>query len=136
MQDPQGDSAGRIRDLVINVEDGKIAEASIGVGGFFGIREKLASVDWQSLSFPAGEDFARINMSSDQLKGVAYSKDEYWERLGFAGEQPTDELRREQDRLRQERDLMKKDQDRLHKDRMEHPEGTTTPQPPAGGTQY
>jgi sporulation protein YlmC with PRC-barrel domain len=86
IRDNAGESAGSIRDLLIASSDGRIREATVSVGGVAGVGAKLASVDWSKVTFTEKQEFAKVNISSDELNRLAYDRKEYWERLGFAGE--------------------------------------------------
>lgn len=80
-----GESAGRIRDLLIVTEDGRIREATVGVGGFLGLGERYASINWTTAILSEGH--VAIGITSDDLEALAYERGEYWENLGFAGEE-------------------------------------------------
>jgi sporulation protein YlmC with PRC-barrel domain len=97
------DQVGTVHDLLIGADDGAIREATVAVtAGFLGIGRKVASVDWDRVQQPeaigteAGK-YIHIDMTEEELKGLAYSESEYWQRLGFGGTPPDVEGRRQED---------------------------------------
>jgi sporulation protein YlmC with PRC-barrel domain len=87
VRDAADQQVGKLRDLLVDLRSHQIVNATVGIGGFIGIGEKLASVDWQSLSIEVTERYASVNMPGDQLRNVAFDASEYWEQLGFAGDE-------------------------------------------------
>ena len=47
--DGLGDSVGSVRDLVLDLERGRVAYAVVASGGFLGVGEKLIAVPWSAL---------------------------------------------------------------------------------------
>lgn len=92
IQDRNGSKVGDLRDLIV-ASDGRIREATLGLGGFLGIGEKLASIPWNNVEFMRGEKYAKVTMTVDEVKGLAYNKDDYWQRLGFGGKSETKDTR-------------------------------------------
>ncbi|MDO5605172.1 MAG: PRC-barrel domain-containing protein [Paracoccus sp. (in: a-proteobacteria)] len=45
-----GDSIGRVNDLIVDAQNGQMIAAIIGVGGFLGIGEKQVAVPWKQLT--------------------------------------------------------------------------------------
>jgi sporulation protein YlmC with PRC-barrel domain len=48
--DTNGDNLGKIEDLMIDLDSGRIAYAALSFGGFLGMSDKLFAVPWQALS--------------------------------------------------------------------------------------
>lgn len=80
---PTDKNVCRIRDLIVVMDQGRIKEATVGVGGVMGVGEKLASVDWSSVKIPTGASYAQVTLSEDDLQKVAFSEKEYWQNAGF-----------------------------------------------------
>ena len=87
VHDTSGGSVARIRDLLVDAGDGHVAEATLGMGGFLGIRERLASIEWTSVRISETGRYAEVLMGATALKGMAYRESDYWQRLGFGGEE-------------------------------------------------
>ncbi len=50
VDNPQGDSLGDLKDIMLDVSTGKVAYAVLSFGGVLGMGDKLFAVPWNSLS--------------------------------------------------------------------------------------
>lgn len=83
VRDDAGTRLGSIEDVVID-DEGQVAYAVIGAGGFLGMGEDLYAVPWTSLRKNEGDDFFSLSMSQSELK-QAYGFDRgNWPALGEA----------------------------------------------------
>jgi sporulation protein YlmC with PRC-barrel domain len=58
VENNQGESVGKIKDIMLNLQDGKIQYLIIEFGGFLGIGEKLFAIPFSALKLNADkEDF-------------------------------------------------------------------------------
>ena len=124
-----GDELGKIEDVMIDQEEGKIAYVVIKFGGFLGIGDKEFAIPWEALSGGQGgspftlkinkeilekaEGFeeGKLPSNRDQLSKTYthYGNKPYWETGGFRGteterqgETETERMNRiERERLRQ-----------------------------------
>ncbi|HEY8240251.1 MAG TPA: PRC-barrel domain-containing protein [Kiritimatiellia bacterium] len=85
VRDSAGKSAGKVRDLLVDLANQRVIAASVASPGFLGFREKLASVTWSAVSIQPAGRFASIRLSADELRGLAYEENAYWQKLGFSG---------------------------------------------------
>jgi sporulation protein YlmC with PRC-barrel domain len=88
-KDTAGQAAGRVRDLLIESDSGRVREVTVGVGGFLGFREDLASLEWSKVTLRPR--YAQLDISTEKLAERCYPKEDYWQRLGFAGEREAHE---------------------------------------------
>ena len=66
----ENENVGKVEDLMIDANDGRIVYAVLSFGGFLGMGSKLFAVPWPSLSFdPAREEFV-LNVDKDKLKSA------------------------------------------------------------------
>jgi sporulation protein YlmC with PRC-barrel domain len=71
----KGQTLGKIEDLVIDIDTGKIMYAILDFGGFLGIGNKLFPVPWESLAALPLEGIFFLNQSKEQLeKAPGYDK--------------------------------------------------------------
>lgn len=65
-----GEEVGKIEELVINVEQGRIEYAALGVGGFLGIGEKMFAVPWRlfTLNYDETKSFFVLDVSKQVLE--------------------------------------------------------------------
>lgn len=67
---PQGESLGKIEDLVIDPMDGRIQYAALSHGTILGLGGKLFAISWDALELnPDGKTFI-LNVSKEQLENA------------------------------------------------------------------
>lgn len=64
----QKEELGDIKDLMIDVESGKIAYAVLDFGGFLGIGNKLFAVPWNALELCAEEKCFCLDVDKQKLE--------------------------------------------------------------------
>ena len=64
----EGKRIGTIRDLVINIDTGRIEYAALEFGGFMGFGDKLFAAPWQSLTAVPADGIFIIDQSEKRLK--------------------------------------------------------------------
>ena len=71
----KGETLGKIENLVVDIDTGKIVYAVLESGGFLGIGEKLFPVPWKSLAALPSEGLFFLNQSKEQMrKAPAFDK--------------------------------------------------------------
>jgi sporulation protein YlmC with PRC-barrel domain len=70
VKNPQGESLGKIDELVIDPHDARIKAAVISVGGILGIGAKSVAVPWDKMTIGSGDDRDTIivAMARDELE--------------------------------------------------------------------
>jgi sporulation protein YlmC with PRC-barrel domain len=66
----QDDSLGRVEDIVVSPETGKIAYLVIGHGGLLGIDEKYAAVPWNDFKSTSGTNLLVLAATKGNLEGA------------------------------------------------------------------
>lgn len=83
VRDPQGESLGTVRDLVIDTKDDRIHYAVMGHGGTLGVGEKLFAIPWDAVAIksltgkPADEGFIVNAQKSALDANMGFSKDNW-----------------------------------------------------------
>lgn len=74
----KGESLGKIEDVMIDTNDGRVAYAVLSFGGFMGMGSKLFAYPWSALQF-RGEDHAVVlDVTKESLeKAPGFSKDNW-----------------------------------------------------------
>jgi sporulation protein YlmC with PRC-barrel domain len=68
VENPQGESLGKIHDLMIDPETGRITYAALSYGSVLGLGGKLFAVSWEALEvMPDGKTFV-LNVSKETLE--------------------------------------------------------------------
>lgn len=78
VKNQQGETIGEIKWVMFDVEDGRVAYAVVGYGGWLGLGEKQAAVPWQSLKADAAERQFTLDVTTDQLKTLPSFAREEW----------------------------------------------------------
>jgi len=80
VKNDKGEEIGTVKDLVLNVENGKVAYAALSFGGFLGFGDKLFAVPWQELRFKFDENETHLvaDLSPEKLKNApGFNKDNW-----------------------------------------------------------
>ena len=64
----KGETLGKIENLVIDIDTGRIVYAVLESGGFLGIGDKLFPVPWKSLAALPSEGIFFLNQSKEQME--------------------------------------------------------------------
>jgi sporulation protein YlmC with PRC-barrel domain len=71
----KGETLGKIEDLVVDIDTGRILYAILDFGGFLGIGSKLFPVPWESLAALPSEGIFFLNQSKEGIeKAPAFEK--------------------------------------------------------------
>jgi sporulation protein YlmC with PRC-barrel domain len=71
VENAKGENLGKIEDVVLDPQDGRVAYAVLSFGGFLGLGEKYFAIPWSALTAKAGEDDTLIlNVDQEKLKNA------------------------------------------------------------------
>jgi sporulation protein YlmC with PRC-barrel domain len=71
----KGETIGKIENLVVDIDTGRIVYAVLESGGFWGVGDKLFPVPWKSLAALPSEGIFFLNQSKEQMeKAPAFDK--------------------------------------------------------------
>ncbi len=77
VKDSQGQSVGKIEELVIDPQEARIKEAVVSVGGFLGIGAKSVAIPWNEVKPAPDGDALVIAMGKEELdKAPSWQKPE------------------------------------------------------------
>ena len=69
---------GKIEDLMIDLENGRVAYAVLSFGGFLGLGNKLFAVPWEALTVKPHEHAFVLNVGKETLeKAEGFDKDDW-----------------------------------------------------------
>jgi sporulation protein YlmC with PRC-barrel domain len=75
---PAGEQLGNLKELVIDLEDGRIAYAVLSFGGFMGMGDKLFAIPWEAL-VPNPQDRTFIlDVEKEVLKEAPGFDKDHW----------------------------------------------------------
>jgi hypothetical protein len=73
-----GEHLGKIEDLMIDLENGRVAYAVLSFGGFLGLGNKLFAVPWEALTVRPQEHAFALNVSRETLENAeGFDKDNW-----------------------------------------------------------
>jgi hypothetical protein len=73
-----GENLGEIKELIIDVEAGRIAYAVLSFGGFLGLGDKFFAIPWNALTFSQPEQIFILNVAREKLEHApGFDKDNW-----------------------------------------------------------
>lgn len=73
-----GENIGDIKEIMLNMQTGKVAYAVLSFGGVLGMGEKLFAVPWSALTLDTEDKSFVLDVSKDQLKALpGFDKDDW-----------------------------------------------------------
>jgi len=73
-----GEDLGRIEDLVIDVQSGRVNYAVLSFGGFLGVAGKLFAVPWEALELDADSHAFILDIEKAALVDAPEAEPMYW----------------------------------------------------------
>jgi sporulation protein YlmC with PRC-barrel domain len=67
VKSPQGETLGKIEEIMIDMEVKRVAYAVLSFGGFWGLGDKWVPVPWDALTFKADEKVLILNIDKEKL---------------------------------------------------------------------
>lgn len=78
IKNPQGESLGDLKDLMVDLGTGKIGYGVVAFGGVLGMGEKLFAVPWDALRVDHEDKCLVLNVSKERLKDApGFDKDNW-----------------------------------------------------------
>ncbi|MCG2578723.1 PRC-barrel domain-containing protein [Dechloromonas sp. XY25] len=74
----QGEDLGEIKDIMIDVRNGKVAYAVLSSGGFLGIGDKLFAIPWSALTLDANQKRFVLDVDKEKLKNAPGFDKHHW----------------------------------------------------------
>ena len=74
----QGENLGKIEDLMIDPEQGRVGYAVLSFGGFLGVGDKLFAVPMQALKLSREDKWFVLDVDKDRLKNAPGFDKNHW----------------------------------------------------------
>jgi sporulation protein YlmC with PRC-barrel domain len=65
-----GETLGKIEELMLDLETGRVAYAVLSFGGFLGMGEKLFAIPFEALKLDASREHFTLDVNKDKLKNA------------------------------------------------------------------
>jgi sporulation protein YlmC with PRC-barrel domain len=78
VKNADGESLGKIEEIMIDRTNGHVAYAVLSFGGFLGVGNKLFAVPWNSLTLNAPDHSFRLDVDKERLENApGFDKDNW-----------------------------------------------------------
>jgi uncharacterized protein YjbJ (UPF0337 family)/sporulation protein YlmC with PRC-barrel domain len=67
---PAGEDLGKIEDIAVDMESGRIVYAVLSFGGFLGFGDKLFAIPWEALKLSSQDDEFILHVSKEALEAA------------------------------------------------------------------
>lgn len=74
----KGEDLGEIKDIMIDVQSGRVAYAVLSSGGFLGVGDKLFAIPWSALTLDADRKCFILDVDKDKLKNAPGFDKHHW----------------------------------------------------------
>jgi len=65
-----GEKLGKIEEIMLDLENGRVAYAVLSLGGFLGMGEKLFAIPFEALKLDASREHFTLDVDKDKLKNA------------------------------------------------------------------
>jgi hypothetical protein len=73
-----GDEVGKVKDIMLDVQGGRIAYVVMSSGGFLGIGDKLMAIPWSALTLDTTRKCFLLSVSSERIKNAPGFDKQHW----------------------------------------------------------
>lgn len=74
----QGEDLGDIKEIMLDVPNGKVSYAVLSFGGFMGMGDKLFAVPWHALTLDTENKCFRLNVPKERLETAPGFDKDHW----------------------------------------------------------
>jgi sporulation protein YlmC with PRC-barrel domain len=92
VSNPNGDSLGKIKELMVDPESGQVVYAVVSFGGILGMGNKLFAIPWQALHWVRDKHQYILNMDEAVLKDAPGFDKKHWPDSSNRWDQLNEEL--------------------------------------------
>ena len=75
---PAGEQLGNLKELVFDLEEGRIAYAVLAFGGFMGMGDKLFAIPWEALVLNPRDQTFILDVDKEVLKEAPGFDKDHW----------------------------------------------------------
>jgi sporulation protein YlmC with PRC-barrel domain len=78
VKNPEGEDLGKIEEIMIDVQNGRVAYAVLSFGGFLGIGNKLFAVPWSALTLDVEDKAFVLDVDKETLEAAPGFDQDDW----------------------------------------------------------
>ena len=75
---PTGEELGNLKELMLDMDAGRINYAVLSFGGFLGLGDKLFAIPWEALTLNAEDHSFTLNVDKEQLENAPGFDQDDW----------------------------------------------------------
>ncbi len=81
VKNPEGEDLGNLEEIMLDVEEGRVAYAVLSFGGILGLGDKLFAIPWGALKVDTEREIFVLDVDKEKLKKApGFDKDEWPEK--------------------------------------------------------
>lgn len=81
---PEGEKLGSIKELMLDIDSGKVRYAVLSFGGFLSLGEKLFAVPWSALTVDTETKHIAMDTDEERLKNAPGFDPDHWPNMADA----------------------------------------------------
>jgi sporulation protein YlmC with PRC-barrel domain len=75
---PDGEDLGTLKEVMLDLDEGRVSYAVLSFGGFLGFGDKLFAIPWEALSINTEDHTFILNVDKEQLENApGFDKDNW-----------------------------------------------------------
>lgn len=78
IENQEGEKLGKLEDIMVDLQSGKIAYAVLSFGGFLGMGEKLFALPWHKIHVDQNRKCIVVNASKERMKDMPGFDKDHW----------------------------------------------------------
>jgi sporulation protein YlmC with PRC-barrel domain len=79
-----GEEVGKVKDIMLDMQSGRIAYVVMSSGGFLGIGDKLLAIPWSALTLDTDRKCFLLSLSSERIKNAPGFDKQHWPSMADA----------------------------------------------------
>lgn len=79
-----GEEVGKVKEIMLDVQAGRIAYVVMSCGGFLGIGDKLLAIPWNALTLDTTRKCFLVSLSSERIKNAPGFDKQHWPAMADA----------------------------------------------------
>lgn len=79
-----GEEVGKVKEIMLDVQGGRIAYVVMSCGGFLGIGDKLLAIPWNALTLDTTRKCFLVSLSSERIKNAPGFDKQHWPSMADA----------------------------------------------------
>ncbi len=73
-----GEDLGKVEEIMVHIDSGKVAYAVLSFGGFLGIGDKLFAIPWEALTLDEDNHRFILNVDKERLEQAPGFDKDHW----------------------------------------------------------